>query len=196
MRIASLWVLCIALCIALFSQGANAQTGEVRCPAVKTQLKNSIGGALESLGDIGGSICRFKNLANGQTYERIIGVFDPSSPGGQANIGKIRSLIPLRVGNSVSWSGSGADSLGSNSGVWHFTTTIEKYELVKIAAGTIPCFVILQVEQTHGTGGRWERRWWYSPLIGYTVKFEFKTIHGNPPKNYPKDWELVESRQP
>ena len=28
MRIASLWVLCIALCIALFSQGANAQTGE------------------------------------------------------------------------------------------------------------------------------------------------------------------------
>ena len=99
------------------------------------------------------------------------------------------------MGKTISFSDSGASNVGGN-GAWNYTVSIEKKETVKTPADSLPSFVILQIEQTHGPGGRWERRWWYAPLVGYVVKFDFKTVHGNPPPNYPKNWELVEIRKP
>ena len=191
MRITSL----VILCIAIFPQSAVAQSGEVRCPAPKTQLKNSIGGTAESLGNAGAFVCRFKNLATGKKDERILGAFDFAAPDVQANLDKFRSLIPLQVGKRMSYAYSGASNLGG-SGDWSYTISIEKYETITIPVGTFPSFVILQVEQTHASGGRWERRWWYSPLLGHIIKFEFKTVQGNPPPNYPRNWELIEIRTP
>lgn len=185
----------LILSFAIFPQNAVAQSGEVRCPAPKTQFRTSLGGAAESLGDVGGFVCRFKDLKTGKTAERILGAFDFETPIVKANIDKFRSLIPLQVGKSMSWSFSGASNLGG-SGDWYYTISIEKYETITIPVGTLPSFVILQVEQTHAGGGRWERRWWYSSLLGHIIKFEFKTVRGNPPPNYPKNWELIEIRSP
>jgi hypothetical protein len=49
----------------------------------------------------------------------------------------------------------------------------------------------------HGSvKGTWESRWRFSPALAYAVKFDFRTIHGDPPPNPPRSWELVSVRAP
>ena len=194
----SLAGLAIALALVVttvFGETAFAQSAEFRCPPVGTKLKYSSGAQIESLGSGGELVCRFKDLGTLKTEDRLLGAFLPTAKVVKDNFAQFRSLNPLQVRKKISWQGSGASNLGSG-GDWTFDVSIERYEVVTTPVGNIPAFVVLQVERTFSNNGRWERRWWYSPLIGHNVKFEFQTVHGNPPPNYPKNFELVEVRTP
>ena len=179
----------------LIVHGNALAEGQLHCPATGTQLSFSDGGAIESLGEVSDSICRFKNRQTSATYERILGAFVPTAAIIKTNMQKIRSLIPLKVGKRVTFETSGASNLGGD-GAWQYTLLIEKAETIVTPAGTLATFVLLYQEQTFGSGGKWERRYWYSPEVGHVVKFEFKTIHGSPPKPYPSNWTLTEVRAP
>ena len=187
LRVALIWG------FALFvASSAFAQTGAVRCPAVGTLLSYSDGGATESLGAAGDSVCRFKNRKTGATYERVLGSFTPTIP----NIGKVRSLIPLEVGKKVTYESSGAGNLGRADGAWQYTLSVERYEQLTTPAGTMATFVLFVEERTFRGDGKWERRYWYAPDVGHVVKFDFKTIQGNPPVPYPSNWMLTEIKVP
>ena len=151
MKISGRVIALLAVVAAIHSTPVRAQTGEVRCPAVGTQLRYSQGGAIESLGEAGAHICQFKNLSSGKTFGRLL-VLDTSAPIVQANMDKIRTLFPLQVGKSISYQNSGADNTGGN-GAWVYTLSVESYEAVTIPIGVLPAFVILLVERTHGGGG-------------------------------------------
>src|SRR6266404_1939589 len=188
-------VLCTCPGLILVAQATAAQSGEVRCTSTGTQLSFSEGTTVESLGDAVGFICRFNNARTARGFDRILGHLDLSSPLIKANLDRIRTLIPLQVGKGISFVGTGADNLGGN-GTWSYSISVEKYEAVVTPAGTLQSFLILWVEQSFGSGGKWERRWWYSPQVGYAVQVEFKTTHGNPPKPYPPNYQLTTIRLP
>lgn len=164
-----------------------ADSGAVDCPAPGTQFTFSDGARIEAIDDQGSYVCRFKSLKTLKTFDRLLGVFNTTGP----DADRLRSLLPLQVGRRVSFSTSGASVVGSD-GFWFQTVSVERAENVVTPAGTFPAFVILSENQSvQGSHGLWQYRYWYAPEIGHVVKFEFLTVHGNPPPNYPKRWELT-----
>ncbi len=137
--------------------------------------------------------CTYKNSRTLKEITRILGVFNVDGTLIKPNLDKFQSLIPPAVGKRTSFQSSGASNTGSD-GTWTHTITIEKQETLTTPAGTFSALVILLEEKGFGTGGLWERRYWYIPSIGVVAKFAFKNVRGNPPPNYPKDYELVEVR--
>jgi hypothetical protein len=189
-------VVLILLTVPNLSREALGESGEVRCPAPGSQFTFSDGGSLESVGDVGGNICRFRNLRTKATFDRLLGAFSPTFPLVRANLDKFRALIPLEVGRRIKFDWAGAGDRGSD-GTWFYEVSVERLEQVSTPAGSFSAFVILYDEQTtQTTHGRWQRRYWYSPQVSHIVKFQFQTIHGNPPTNYPRDWILNEFKAP
>jgi hypothetical protein len=171
------------------------EIAEIRCPASGTVLRFSTSrDMLEAVQDLGGGVCRYRNTTTRREYDRLL-TLDTKSKIFAANLDKLRMLGPLQVGKSVNIEHSGASVTGSD-GVWDITISVEKYETVKVPVGELPAFVILQDERSFGGNGHWQRRWWYSPMIRYAVQFEFTTLAGNPPPNYPRNWNLVELKLP
>jgi hypothetical protein len=160
-------------------------------PASGTQIRWSDGGNVEAVNDLGAGMCRFKDRRNGKIFDKMIGAILPAVALLQPHMNELRSLVPLAVGKSVSWQHTGADDKGANV-TWTITVAVEKYETVETPAGTWPCFVILQREQILSGTGRFERRWWYSPDVGYAVKFEYVTAQGHPPVRTPANTYVVE----
>jgi hypothetical protein len=167
-----------------------AQSGDVRCPMPGAQLTFSDGSHFEAVSDRGNYVCRFKNLNTYKTYDRLFGSFLPTSPVVAANAEKIRSLAPFQVGRKTTFENSGASVRGTD-GFWIHEVSIERFEKVTTAAGTFSAFVILWDERTFARNGRWQSRYWYSPDVNHTVKFEYRALRGNPPPDYPKNWELT-----
>ena len=177
----------ILLILGSFAHEAVAQSGEIHCPAKGTQLTFSDGGHIEAVSDEGNYVCRFKSLRTEKKFDRLFGAFVPTGP--HAN--QIRSLAPFEVGHKISFTNSGADVLGGD-GFWFHDVIIERFENVVTDAGTFPSFVILQDDREMlSSHGEWQRRYWYAPDVGFVVKFEYLTLRGSPPPNYPKAWELT-----
>jgi hypothetical protein len=184
-------VLASLLAFSSAAHQAAAQSGKVSCPEPGTRLTFSDGARIEAVGDRGNYVCRFKSLKTRGTFDRLLGSFEPTSPLVQPNADKFRSLIPLEVGRKIKFQTSGAGSRGAD-GFWFQEVSVERFERVVTPAGTFAAFVILYDEQAPQFGhGQWQYRYWYSPEVGHTVKFEFTTFRGNPPPNYPKNWELT-----
>ena len=175
---------------------AHAQAG-AKCPAPGTEFKFSNSEDLMiAEQDLGRYVCRYKNSRTGATIDRIL-IFNTTSVLFKPNLDKMRSLIPLEVGKKTSFLNSGASVTGGD-GTWEHTISVESREEVTVPAGRFPCLVILHSDTTTAgsSRGRWERRWCFSPAVGYAVNFEYRTIHGSPPSNYPKNWQLVSVRAP
>jgi hypothetical protein len=169
---------------------AAAQSGEVHCPAKGTQLTFSDAERIEAVSDEGNYVCRFKSLSTEKKFDRLFGVFLPTGP----NADQIRSLAPFEVGRKISFTNSGADVRGGD-GFWFHDIVIERFENVVTDAGTFPSFVILEDDREMlSSHGEWQRRYWYAPDVGFVVKFEYLTLRGSPPPNYPKNWELTAYR--
>jgi hypothetical protein len=167
-----------------------AQSGDVHCPAKGTQLIFSDGGRIEAVGDQGNYVCRFKSMTTEKKFDRLFGAFLPTGP----NADQIRSLAPFVVGHKISFTNSGADVRGGD-GFWFHDIVIERFENVTTKAGTFPSFVILEDDREMlSSHGEWQRRYWYAPDVGFVVKFEYLTLRGSPPPNYPKAWELTAFR--
>jgi hypothetical protein len=113
----------------------------------------------------------------------------------EPNAEKIRSLAPFQVGRKITFQSSGASVRGTD-GSWFYEVSIERFEKVTTEAGTFSAFVILWSEKTFARNGLWQSRYWYSPDVNHTVKFEYFAIRGNPPPNYPKNWELTAYTSP
>lgn len=167
-----------------------AQSGDVHCPAKGTQLTFSDGGRIEAVSDEGNYVCRFKSLSTEKKFDRLFGAFLPTGP----HADQIRSLAPFEVGHKISFTNSGADVRGGD-GFWFHDIVIERFENVVTDAGTFPSFVILEDDREMlSSHGEWQRRYWYAPDVGFAVKFEYLTLRGSPPPNYPKNWELTALR--
>jgi hypothetical protein len=163
----------------------------IRCPDVGTKFRVSPSNVtIEVIEDLGAGICRYRNAANGRDFTQFV-EFNVKAKPIESNLEKIRSLSPLQVGKSVSFTYSGPATRGTD-GAWTYTVAVEKFETVKVPAGDFPAYVILYDERGFGGGGRWQSRWWYSPVVRYPVQFEYLTLRGNPPPSYPKDWKLGE----
>jgi hypothetical protein len=179
--------LAILLVFGAIAHESAAQSGEIHCPTPGSRFTFSDGGRIEAVSDEGNNICRFRSLKTFKTFDRLFGVFLPTGPNAQ----QIRSLAPFAVGHKVSFTNSGADVLGGD-GFWFHDVAIERFENVVTTAGTFGAFVILYDDQSmQSSHGRWQRRFWYSPDVSHVVKFEFLTLNGSPPPNYPKSWELT-----
>jgi hypothetical protein len=179
--------LAILLVVGAIAHEAAAQSGDIHCPTPGSRFTFSDGGRIEAVADEGNDICRFRSLKTFKTFDRLFGVFLPTGPNAQ----QIRSLAPFAVGHKVSFTNSGADVLGGD-GFWFHDVAIERFENVTTTAGTFGAFVILYDDQSmQSSHGRWQRRFWYSPDVSQVVKFEFLTLNGSPPPNYPKSWELT-----
>lgn len=175
----------------VFCLAAKAQT-EVRCPTPGTTLKTSTGQEVEFIGDANASVCRVRDVPTGKVHERILGgIFNPSN----SNAAKIQSLSPLQLGKSITYDHKGPSVTGEFSS-WTYVISVEKYEQVVTPAGVFPCYVILSSEETQRLMGKWERRYWYSPDVGYIIKYEFRTRWGQDPPKLPKDWIMVELKRP
>ncbi len=172
---------------------ANAQTGEFQCPPTNAVLRFSTGSSLESAGEAGQYICRFKNVRTGKLTDVLLGAFSPAVEPIKGNLAKIQSLVHFQVGRSVTFESSGAGDRGFDDGAWHVTLSVEKMEQVTVPAGTFLAYVVLYDEQSGRAGGRWQRRYWYAPQIGgYAVRYEYQAIRGRAPAKYPQPWTLVE----
>jgi len=169
---------------------AAAQSGDIHCPTKGTQLIFSDGGRIEAVSDQGNYVCRFKSLKTEKKFDRLFGAFLPTGP----NADQIRSLAPFEVGHKISFTNSGADVRGGD-GFWFHDVVIERFENVVTDAGTFPSFVILEDDREMlSSHGEWQRKYWYAPDVGFVVKFEYLTLRGSPPPNYPKAWELTALR--
>lgn len=173
--------------LAGLSAPAAAQTSPAPCPAPKTKLKLSDGDTIEAMADLGGGVCRFKNLRTGKSFDRILGAFLSNDP----NFARARALIPLEVGKKVTFQLTGADDKGIQTN-WINTLAVEKYEKTETPAGTFDAFVILYRQQLFAGGGAWERRFWYSPEVGYVVNSKYTMVQGTPPRHVPPNWYVVE----
>jgi hypothetical protein len=188
-------LMCLAGGLIAFGLTAKAQT-EVRCPTPGTTLKTSTGDTVEFIGDAHSSICRVRNIQTGKVHERVLGgALSPTFRVIQPNLATVQSLSPLQVGKSVNFDYKGPAVTGE-FGSWTYVLSVEKYEPVATSAGVFPCYVILYSEETQRYTGKWERRYWYSPDIGYIIKYEFRTIRGDDPPDPPKNWVLVELKRP
>jgi hypothetical protein len=168
-----------------------AQTSNGPCPAPGTRIRWSDGADVEAISDRGAGMCRFVDRRHGGTFDKMIGAILPTMPLVHPHLAEIRTLVPLAVGKSVSFQNAGADDKGNNV-TWTETFAVEKYETVETRAGTWPCFVILHREQIMSGTGTFEKRWWYSPEVGYAVKFTYRTVQGHPPVRTPPDSQVVE----
>jgi len=164
-----------------------AQTSPGPCPAPKTTLRFQDGDTIQATADLGGGVCRFKNLRTGRSFERILGAFLSNDP----NFERARGLVPLQVGKKVTFQLTGADDKGIQTN-WLNTLAVEKYEKTQTPAGAFDAFVILYRQQLFAGGGAWERRFWYSPEVGYVVNSKYTMIQGTPPRHVPSDWYVVE----
>ena len=157
------------------------------CPAPQTKLKFQDGETIEAVADLGGGVCRFRNLRTRKSFDRIIGAFLPTDP----NFERARGLVPLQVGKKVSYELTGGDDKGIQTN-WVNTLAVEKYEQTQTPAGTFNAFVILYRQQLFGGGGAWERRFWYAPEVGYPVSSKYTMLQGTPPRRVPTNWYVVE----
>ncbi len=181
----------ILLAFSTAARESSAQSGEVHCPPPGTQLTFSDGARIEAVAAQANHVCRFESLKTHGTFDRLLGAFAPTDPFIKANADKFQSLIPLQVGRRINFQESGAGSYGAD-GIWFIEVSVERFERVTTAAGTFPAFVILFDERSpQFTHGEWQYRYWYSPDVSHTVKFEFLTLRGSPPPKYPKNWELA-----
>jgi len=170
---------------------AFAQSSDLSCPPPGTSYTLSNGGYGEAVGKGPGQTCRFKSLRTGKEFDRLYGSFDPGSPLVKANLEKFQALAPLRVGQKISFQHTGPGTTGGD-GTWFYDVVVERAESITTPAGTFPTLVLLLDEQSPQFAGRWQQRYWYSPQVGYAVKYEYKTLHGMPPRNGPQDWVLTE----
>jgi hypothetical protein len=184
-----------ALATACSTAAVAQQPAVIRCPEAGTTLRFSAGeGAIVSVGEVGGAVCRYRSQKTQREFNRFL-IFDMSSKLYEDNIDDLRTLSPLEVGKSVSLTHSGLSNHGRNK-AWNITFTVEKFETVTVLVGRLPAYVIVRDERSTSGHGRWLRRLWYSPVVGYAVKFEFETLAGDPPDPHPRNWELVEIKQP
>jgi len=175
----------------LFALAAQAETSDAPCPKPGTLLKFSDGTVLEAIADIGDGWCRLRNQRTATTFERMLGAILATSQIMKPHVAELRSLLPLAVGKKVTFQYSAEDDRGAN-GTWTISVAVERQETATTPAGTWACFVILQTDQLFSGTGKWERRWWYCPDVGYVVQYEFRTVQGILPKNTPAKWYLVE----
>lgn len=168
----------------------QAQDVEVVCPAPGTVFIFSDSSGVEALGGASAPFCRFRNANGGQQLDLFLGAFSTASPVVHANAAALMTLLPLQVGKAVQLSRSGSSS--------QVTVSIEKYETLAVPVGQLACFVVLWTEPSGQ--GRWERRWWYCPALGfvakYSAKFEVVGGAGSSPPSYPASWELMQVRVP
>jgi hypothetical protein len=168
---------------------ARAQNAEIACPAPRTVFTFTDSSGVEALGGAA-PICRFRNTNGGQQLDLFLGAFSTAAPIVHVNVDALMSLLPLQVGKAV--------RLGRPGSSWQATVSVEKYETVAVPVGRLACFVILWTEPSGQ--GRWERRWWYCPALGfvakYSAKFEVVGGSGSSPPSYPASWELMEVRVP
>jgi hypothetical protein len=188
-------VLGAGLLPALVSSGAAAQGGQVHCPPANTQFIFAGTDAVVSVGDAGGDVCKLRNGRTGQIFEQVLGAFTVSAPYVRGNLDKIRSLAPLQVGKTVSFTYPDGPGTADES-AWRYDVTIEKQETITVPAGRFPTYVIRMVETAYGGRAKWERKWWYAPVLGYAIRFDFQTMEGSPPRYPPDKWQLVEIRTP
>ena len=168
----------------------QAQTAEVVCPAPRTVFIFSDSSGVEALGGASAPFCRFRNANGGQQLDLFLGAFSTASPIVHANAAALISLLPLQVGKAVQLSRPGASAQA--------TVSIEKYETVAVPVGRLACFIVLWTEPSGQ--GKWERRWWYCPALGfvakYSAKFEVVGGTGSSLPSYPASWELMQVRVP
>ena len=172
--------------------GAAAQAGQVHCPPANTQFIFAGTDAVVSLGDAGAEVCKLRNGRTGQIFEQVLGAFPVSAPYVRSNLDKIRSLAPLQVGKTVSFTYPEA----ADESAWRYDVTVEKQETITVPAGRFPTYVIRMVETAYGGRAKWERKWWFAPVLGYAIRFDFQTMEGSPPRYPPDKWQLVEIRTP
>jgi hypothetical protein len=185
-------VLGVGLLHGLGPSDASAQGGQVHCPAANTQFIFAGTDAVVSVADAGGDVCKLRNGRTGQIFEQVLGAFTVSAPYVRSNLDKIRSLAPLQVGKSVSFTYPEA----ADESAWRYDVAIEKQETITVPAGRFPTYVIRMVETAYGGRAKWVRKWWYAPVLGYAIRFDFQTLEGSPPRYPPDKWQLVEIRMP
>jgi hypothetical protein len=187
-RLGILVVAC-ALSVAAGIGSVQAQNAAVVCPAPRTIFTFTDSSGVEAMGG-SAPICRFKNTNGGQQFDLFLGAFSTASPIVHTNVDKLMSLLPLQVGKAV--------QLSRPASTWQATVSIEKYETVAVPVGRLACFVVLWTEPSGQ--GKWERRWWYCPALGfvakYSAKFEVVGGGGSSPPSYPASWELMQVRVP
>jgi hypothetical protein len=168
---------------------AAAPAPKPACPAPGTVYTFTDSSSIQALAGATPPFCRFANLNGGQQVDLMLGAFSAASPVVQANVDVLTSLLPLRVGKTVTLARPGATAA---------TVTIEKNEMVEVPVGRLACYVLLWSEPSGQ--GRWERRWWYCPALQsaakYSASFEVVTPSGRTLSSNPASWELQSVRVP
>jgi hypothetical protein len=186
-----LWAISIA--VLACATDAAAQVPPPHCPAPRTIYTFTDTTSVQALAGAQAPFCRFANLNGGQQVDLFLGAFSAASPIVQANVTVLTSLLPLEVGKTAYLARAGPDGKA-----WQATVSVEKYESIRVPAGQLSCFVLVWTEPS-GTG-KWDRRWWYCPSLGYpakyTAKFEVVGADGRTFSSSPTDWELSGVRVP
>jgi hypothetical protein len=186
-----LWAIFIG--VLAWATDVAAQSSAAQCPAPTTIYTFTDSSSVQALAGAPGPFCRFVNLNSGQQVDLFLGAFAASSPIVQANIDVLKSLLPLQVGKTVSLAKTGPDGKA-----WQATISVEGHETIRVPVGQLSCFVLLWTEPS-GTG-KWNRRWWYCPSLGYPVKytaqFEVVGANGRISSSSPTSWELAGVRVP
>lgn len=91
---------------------------------------------------------------------------------------KPQTIWPLAVGKKLSARYDGAATIGSYTGSWIFTYTVEKYERITTKAGTFDAFLITRLQDR--IDGTFKEKWsqWYALEPGITVRYDYWNSQG------------------
>jgi hypothetical protein len=159
-----------------------------KCPQPGTVVRNSLGGLNHFReADADGMTCRF-TAANGQDHWRWGGFFSVGQLQKERG-GELARLWPLEVGKSIDvvWSEQGRR--------WDYTYTVLRREPLNVGGTTFDTFVVEHRDSSHGDAYLAYTRFWYAPVVGAYIKYEFQLVNGTI-GTLPKNWVATEVKLP
>lgn len=176
----------ISLFLVGISTSAFGQTANFKCPPAGTTVEYSETSVTKWLG-AEANFCRVESK-NRRGEVTTSDWYAPTATRGSNQSGawvdqmKPSRLWPLTVGKKISARYTGANTLGSGTGVWDFTISVDGYEKVTTPAGTFDAFVVTNKQES--LSGNFKSTWrnWYAPEAGVTVKFEYSNNQGSSSK--------------
>lgn len=176
----------ISLFVAGLSTSAFGQAANFKCPPAGTTVEYSDTSVAKWLG-AEASFCRTENKnRSGEvtTSNWYAPTASSRSDRSSAWVDQMKpsSLWPLTVGKKISARYTGENTLGTGTGVWDFTISVDGYEKVTTPAGTFDTFVVTNRQESLSSNFKSTWRQWYAPEPGVTVKFEYSNNQGTSSK--------------
>ncbi len=168
------------------------ETGAFACPAVGTVLQMTQGGPIRALGG-SGLDCNYRISGNQDFTQHGVISFSKVSKGQPSNpafLALANQLWPLAVGKTVS------ANISYNGQPYVNTYRVIGFGDVTVAAGTFPAWQIEETQTTLGTGNTLGHQRWWSPTVGYTVKYTTELISGRWEFSNNGNWELYTLKRP